>query len=87
MFSSGGLLEEQASPDQKYNINKSLLTLSSQIQLSTTQSVFYGNKILYKNLTFFDKIFVRIFYRRRFRNGPYGEKILLIGKRFVWAWF
>ena len=44
----------------------------------------YGNKILYKNVEFFDKIFV---VRRRFRNALYGEKILLMGKCFVWAWF
>ena len=25
--------------------------------------------------------------RRRFRNAPYGEKILLMGKSYVWAWF
>ena len=25
--------------------------------------------------------------RRRFRNALYGEKILLMGKCFVWAWF
>ena len=37
----------------------------------------YGNKILYKNLKFFDKIFVQKSCRRRFRNTPYGEKILL----------
>ena len=30
----------------------------------------YGNKILYKNLKFFDKIFVRKSCRRRFRNAP-----------------
>ena len=24
---------------------------------------------------------------RRFRNALYGEKILLMGKCFVWAWF
>ncbi|CAM9977480.1 unnamed protein product, partial [Ascophyllum nodosum] len=23
--------------------------------------------------------------RRRFRNAPYGEKILLMGKSYVWA--
>ena len=45
----------------------------------------YGNKILYKNLKFFDKIFVRKSCRRRFRNAPYGEKILLMGKSYVWA--
>ena len=45
----------------------------------------YGNKILYKNLKFFDKIFVRKSCRRRFRNAPYGEKILLMGKCYVWA--
>ena len=44
----------------------------------------YGNKILYKNLKFFDKIFVRKSCRRRFRNAPYGEKILM-GKYYVWA--
>ena len=45
-------------------------------------------KILYKNLEFFDKIFVRIFCRRRFRNSLYEEKILLIGKCFkrkIWT--
>ena len=45
----------------------------------------YGNKILYKNLKFFDKIFVRKSCHRRFRNAPYGEKILLVGKSYVWA--
>ena len=38
---------------------------------------FYGDKILYKSLDFFGKIFVPIFYRRRFRNALYGEKVLL----------
>ena len=47
----------------------------------------YGNKILYKYLNFFDKIFVRKSCRRRLRNALYGEKILLMGKCFVWAWF
>ena len=41
---------------------------------------FYGDKILYKNLKFFDKIFVPRFCRRRFRNALYGEKILLDGE-------
>ena len=45
----------------------------------------YRNKILYKNLNFFDKIFVRKSCRRRFRNGLYGGKILLMGKCFVWG--
>ena len=45
----------------------------------------YGNKILYKNLKFFDKIFVRKSCRRRFRNAPCGEKILLMRKSYVWA--
>ena len=45
----------------------------------------YGNKIVYKNLKFFDKIFVRKSCHRRFRNAPYGEKILLMGKSYVWA--
>ena len=45
----------------------------------------YGNRILYKNLKFFDKIFVRKSWRRGFRNAPYGEKILLMGKSYVWA--
>ena len=43
-------------------------------------SGFYSYKILYKNLEFFDS-------HRRFRNALYGEKILLMGKCFVWAWF
>ena len=47
----------------------------------------YGNKILYKNLKFFDKIFVRKSCSRRFCNALCGEKILLMGKCFVWAWF
>ena len=35
----------------------------------------YGNKILYKNLKFFDKIFVR----RRFRNALVDGEILCLG--------
>ena len=31
---------------------------------------FYGDKILYKDLKFFDKIFVPKFCRRRFRHAP-----------------
>ena len=34
---------------------------------------FYGDKILYKNLKFFDKIFVPTFCRRRFCNALYGK--------------
>ena len=30
-------------------------------------------------------LFVRKPCRRRFRNAPYGEKILLMGKSYVWA--
>ena len=41
---------------------------------------FYGDKILYKNLKFFDKIFVPTFCRRRFRYAPYWEKILKDGE-------
>ena len=48
---------------------------------------FYGDKILYKNLNFFDTIFVPTFFRRRFRNALYGEKILSMGKCYVWARF
>ena len=48
---------------------------------------FYGDKILYKNLKFFDKIFVPTFCRRRFRNAPYGEKVLKMWKCYVWIWF
>ena len=44
------------------------------LQNSTSKGGSYGNKILYKNLNFFDKIFVRKSCRRRFRNAPYGEK-------------
>ena len=40
---------------------------------------FFSDKILYKNLKFFDKIFVPTFCRRRFRNALYGEKILSMG--------
>ena len=36
----------------------------------------YGNKILYKNLKFFDKIFVRNSCRRRFRNAPMGKNLV-----------
>ena len=49
--------------------------------------VFIGDKILYKNLKYFDKIFVPTFSRRRFRNALYGEKILSMGKCYVWARF
>ena len=48
---------------------------------------FYGDKILNKNLKFFDKIFVPTFCRRRFRNALYGEKILSMEKCNVWARF
>ena len=47
----------------------------------------YGNKILYKNIIFFYESFVRKSSRRTFRNALHGEKILLMGKCFVWAWF
>ena len=43
----------------------------------------YGNKILYKNLNFFDKIFVRKSCRRRFRNATYGNKILYKNLKFT----
>ena len=48
-----------------------------------------GRFLWKQNLKFFDKIFVRKSSRRRFRNGLYGEEILLMGKYlcFVWAWF
>ena len=42
-----------------------------------------GTKILY----FFDKIFVRMFCRPRFRYGLYGGKNFWMGKSLVWAWF
>ena len=48
---------------------------------------FYGDKILNKNLKFFDKLFVPTFCRRRFRNALYGEKILSMGKCYGWARF
>ena len=56
-----------------------------RIRTALSKGGSYGNKILYKNLKFFDKIFVRKSCRRRFRNAPYGEKILLMGKCYVWA--
>ena len=49
-------------------------------KLNKSCTDFYGNKILYKNLEIFDKIFVPTFSRRRFRNALYGEKILLDGE-------
>ena len=52
-----------------------------------TNTGFHGDNILYKNLQIFDKIFVPTFCRRRFRNAFYGEKILSMGKCYVWAWF
>ena len=50
----------------------------SRKKKNLTKGGFYGNKILYKNLKFFDKIFVR----GRFRNALCGEKIFLMGKCF-----
>ena len=44
---------------------------------------FYGDKILYKTLQFFDKIFVPTFCRRRFRNALYGKKILSMGREML----
>ena len=41
---------------------------------------FYSDKILYKNLKFFDKIFEPTFCRRRFRNAPYRDKNLVDGE-------
>ena len=41
---------------------------------------FYGDKISFKNIKFFDKIFVPTFCRRRFRYTLYGEKVFLDGK-------
>ena len=53
---------------------------------STLRAVLMGTKSC-TYLNFFDKIFVRKSCRRRLRNALYGEKILLMGKCFVWAWF
>ena len=54
-------------------------------KFTSSNTGFYGDKILYKNLKFFDKIFVPTFCRRRFRNAPYREKILSMGKCDVWG--
>ena len=54
-------------------------------QLASCNTGFYGDEILYKNLNFFDKIFVPTFCRRRFRNSLCGEKIRASRGNFVTA--
>ena len=50
------------------------------------------NDTCYRDLGIIDvaKLFEDLLFptrRRRFRNALEGEKILFMGKRFVWAWF
>ena len=56
-------------------------------QTALVTPVFMVTKSRIKILKFFDKIFVPTFCRRRFRNASYGEKILSMGKCYVWEWF
>ena len=69
-------------------IHQFLSLVDREIEFCVLRAVLMGTKsctkILYKNLKLFDKIFVRKSWRRRFRNAPYGEKILM-GKSYVWA--
>ena len=58
-------------------VGKILGKIKIFVQDFVPKTGFYGNKISYKNLKFFDKIFVRTFCRQRFRNAVYGGKILL----------
>ena len=63
--------QEQARENQSRSLKKNINAFKP------SEGGFYGDKILYKHLNFFDKIFVRIFCHRRFRNGRYGAKILV----------
>ena len=49
--------------------------------LGPSRAVLMGTKSCIKILNFS----TRFSCRRRFRNAPYGEKILLMGKSYVWA--
>ena len=62
--------KKRSKPESKYVQQLTVRALK-------TFTGFYGDKILYKNLDFFDNNFVPTFCRRRFRNALYGEKILL----------
>ena len=57
-------------------------SLWPRLDFDTSLERFLWEKTLYKNLNFFDKIFVR---RRFCNNTLYGGKVLLMGKCFVWA--
>ena len=67
------------------NIDVESTIMFDSVRKELTKGGSYGNKLLYKKFKFFDKTFVRKSCRRRFRNAPYGEKILLMGKSYVWA--
>ena len=59
----------------RYLVRRQIITYYLSVQFLWEQNIVQNPK-------FFDKVFLRIFCRQRFRNGLYGGKILLMGKCF-----
>ena len=74
---------KNSSFDVEFNFTFDLITLHFVAAKTGPNTRFYGDKILHKNLKFFDKISVPTFCRRRCCNALYGEKILSMGKCYA----